>query len=135
VQPAPTPTEPAFVFTQNTDAWVCTGTVLIGTADITIQENSRILIQARSSGIGSVDAGFAFIHTDVAVFPELASIVGQEAYTAATGSNRRSLWFYAFTDPKPAGLYTVDITVDVNGNAGSRFDGVGITLSLTEIPE
>ena len=128
---------PAFAFDQNVTPWAAISeglTQLIGSASITVRDGSRILIRMTSSGIGSVAAGFVFLHADTIAWPEFTTIIAEQSFNTADGTNHRNMAWSGVSDQKTAGTYTFQALVDVNGVFNAKFDGAGVTLTLEEIP-
>ena len=127
--PAPSP---SFAFDQNTNSYFQISgdpSVQIASATISLSAGSRVKVEALASVIGSVAPGRAYIST-----PSVDSLLGTQSFDIAVGSNYRTLNLLGLTDAQVAGPLTVVLFLDVDGNAGARVDGFGLTvLTLTEI--
>jgi len=109
-------------------------TISVASATITLKANSRVRVDAMIEVQGSVAAGRALLRAADALNVPLNDNTAEQSFGITAGLDFRTINLLTFLDPQPAGDLTVHLTLDVNGGAGARVDGNGVSnLSLTEI--
>jgi hypothetical protein len=101
----------------------------IAVASINLSAGSRVKVEGLACFDGSVAPGRAILTA-----PAVSSVNASQSFGVALDLSFRTCNLLTMTDPQPAGLFTIGLSIEVVGDPGARIDIAGLTvLTLTEI--